>query len=597
MSLSAHPPKLRPWQVLTTCLVAIVIGVGVAGGGVLGAWQGLSENAANLVTAGAASAVAVHSVHCSGLTPAYPAACTDAQGTVTISWTAVPGSTGITVERATTPNGAYSTIATLAGSATTYTDATAAYNTQYYYEVFSGTPTWMPASDVDMALSLPPTGGIDDTIGTGGTAFTAANLTAMATAGGTTYTTTTNWGAAPTLAGGQEPDWMGCVSTSQCWLYTNQGNIWITTNGGESWTEETTPSNPVWYGGQFANASDGWAVGANGTIVATTNGGTTWVAQTSGTAQTINAISCVSAGACWAAGNAGVMVVTTNGGTTWTAQTSGTAQDIEAMSCVSATTCWAVGNAGVIIATTNGGTTWTAQTSGTTQELYGVSCVSTTNCWADGANGVIVATVNGGTTWTAQTSGTTDAFYAMDCFSATACWAAGQNGVILASTNGTTWTAQTSGTTDSIWGLDCISASQCWANGSANNGTNGVILVTTNGGTTWLSPVSNQYVQWTFTPTVAAGATVSSAVLTLVDDASATPSAGTKTYVLVSANSGATWTPLSIANPTNALTTQTLSIGSVIGSTAAVSGMELRYVVTGSNAYKSTFDLVHVDIN
>lgn len=514
MSVSARHRRLQPWQVLTACLLAVVLALGLAGGGVLGVWQGLSENATNMVTAAAASAVAVHSVHCSGLTPAYPTSCTDAQGTVTISWTAVPGSTGITVERATTPNGTYSTIATLAGTAITYTDSTAASNTPYYYEVYSGTPTWMPATDVDMALSLPPTGGIDDTIGTGGTAFTGANLTAMQTVGGTSYTTTTNWGAAATLAGGQEPDWMGCVSTSQCWLYTNQGDIWVTTNGGESWTQETTPSNPVWYGGQFANASDGWAVGANGTIVATTNGGTTW----------------------------------------------------------------------------------TAQTSGTTQELYGVSCVSTTQCWADGGNGVIVASTNG-TSWTAQTSGTTNAFYAMDCFSATACWAGAANGTILASTNGTTWTAQTSGTTDYIWGLDCISASQCWANGSTTGGTAGVVLVTTNGGTTWLSPVSNQYVQWAFTPTVASGAPVTSAVLTLVDDASAAPAAGTETYVDVSANGGSNWTPLSIANPTTTLATQTLSIISVIGSGTAVSGLELRYIVTGSNAYKSIFDLVHVDIN
>jgi photosystem II stability/assembly factor-like uncharacterized protein len=596
MSVSARHRRLQPWQVLTACLLAVVLALGLAGGGVLGVWQGLSENATNMVTAAAASAVAVHSVHCSGLTPAYPTSCTDAQGTVTISWTAVPGSTGITVERATTPNGTYSTIATLAGTAITYTDSTAASNTPYYYEVYSGTPTWMPATDVDMALSLPPTGGIDDTIGTGGTAFTGANLTAMQTVGGTSYTTTTNWGAAATLAGGQEPDWMGCVSTSQCWLYTNQGDIWVTTNGGESWTQETTPSNPVWYGGQFANASDGWAVGANGTIVATTNGGTTWTAQTSGTTQTINAISCVSATQCWASGNAGYVAATTNGGTTWTAQTSGTTQDIEASSCVSATTCWVVGAAGVILATTNGGTTWAAQTSGTTQELYGVSCVSTTQCWADGGNGVIVASTNG-TSWTAQTSGTTNAFYAMDCFSATACWAGAANGTILASTNGTTWTAQTSGTTDYIWGLDCISASQCWANGSTTGGTAGVVLVTTNGGTTWLSPVSNQYVQWAFTPTVASGAPVTSAVLTLVDDASAAPAAGTETYVDVSANGGSNWTPLSIANPTTTLATQTLSIISVIGSGTAVSGLELRYIVTGSNAYKSIFDLVHVDIN
>src|ERR1039458_7992141 len=150
MSVSAHHRRPGPWQVLTTCLVAIVVGIGVAGGGVLGAWQGLSENATNMVTAAAASAVAVHSVHCSGLTPAYPATCTDTQGTVTLSWTQVAGSTGITIERATSPAGTYATIATLAGTATGYTDTTAAYNTQYYYEVFSGAPGWAVAPDAEL---------------------------------------------------------------------------------------------------------------------------------------------------------------------------------------------------------------------------------------------------------------------------------------------------------------------------------------------------------------------------------------------------------------------------------------------------------------
>ena len=607
MSVSARRRRLQPWQVLTACLVAIVLALGLAGGGVLGVWQGLSENATNMVTAAAPSAVAVHSVHCSGLSPVYPTTCTDTQGTVTISWTAVTGSTGITVERATSPTGTYTTIATLAGTATTYTDAaaTAAYNTQYYYEVYSGAPTWMPAADVDMALSLPPTGGTDDTIGTGGSAFTGpytqsgTNLYAMSLAGdGHTYTGTTNWGATATLLGGQEPDWMGCANSSQCWAYSYQGYIWASTNGGETWTEETTPSNPTWFGGWFVNASDGWATGANGTIVATTNGGTTWTAQTSGSTEELTAVDCTSTTQCWVSGFGGVILVSSNGGSTWTAQTSTTTNNLDEISCVSASDCWASGGVGTIVATTNGGTTWTAQTSNAgNNELYGLSCVSTTQCWAAGVGGVIVATTNGGSTWTAQTSGTTDTFYAIECYSATACWAGGENGVILASTNGTSWTAQTSGTADYIWGFECLSSLNCYAVGSNTGETAGVLLETTNGGSTWFAPVATQYLQWTFTPVVATAAPVTSAVLTLVSDASATPGSGTTTYVGVSANSGTTWTLFSIGNETTAMTTQTVSIASVINSGTAVSGLELRYVVAGSNAFKSTFDLVHVDIN
>ncbi|MGA3183597.1 MAG: hypothetical protein ABSE52_03235 [Candidatus Dormibacteria bacterium] len=598
MSVSARRRRLQPWQALTACLVAILLALGVVGGGVLGVWQGLSENATNMVTAAAASAVAVHSVHCSGLTPAYPTTCTDAQGTVTISWTAVTGSTGITVQRATSPTGPYTTIATLPGTAITYTDpsTSAAYNTQYYYEVYSGTASWMPAADVDMALSLDPTSGIDDTIGTGGTSFSGASLTAMQTAGGATYAATNTWGAAATLLGGQTPDWMGCANTSQCWAYTYQGHIWASTNGGATWTEQTTPSNPIWFGGWFENASDGWATGANGTIVATTNGGTTWTAQTSGSTQELTAVDCVSTTQCWVSGFGGVMLVSSNGGSTWTAQTSTTTSNLDEISCVSASDCWASGAGGTIIATTNGGTTWAAQASGTTEELFGISCVSTTQCWAAGAGGVILATTNG-TTWTAQTSGTTDTFYAVECYSATACWAGGQDGVIYASTNGTSWTAQVSGTADYIWGFECLSSLNCYAAGSNQGETAGVLLETTNGGSSWFAPVAAQYLQWNFSPTVAAGAPVTSAVVTLVDDASATPGAGTTTYVEVSANSGATWTAFQLPNETTTMAIQTVSVVSVINSAAAVSGLELRYVVSNGSAYKSTFDLVHVDIN
>jgi len=606
MSVSARGQRLRRWQVISACLLAVVVSVGLIGWGVLGVWQGLSENAGSTVTAQTAAAVPVTSLHCSGGSTPY-SSCSDTSGTVTLSWTQVTNSPGITVERATSPTGTYSSIATLAGTATTYTDTTAAYNTQYYYEVFSGAPGWVTAPSVNMALSLPPTGGTDDTIGTGGTAFTGpyttsgTNLYAMATAGGTTYTDTTNWGATATLLGGQSPDWMGCASTSQCWAYTYQGYIWASTNGGASWTEETTPSHPVWYGGWFVNASDGWAVGATGTIIATTNGGTTWTAQTSGSTQELNAVDCVSTTQCWVVGAGGVILATTNGGTTaWTAQTSGTTQVLNEVSCVSTTQCWAAGAGGVILATTNGGTTaWTAESSGTTQELYGISCVSTTQCWAAGGGGVIVATTNGGTTWTAQTSGTTDALYAIDCYSATACWAGGNAGVIVASTNGgtTAWTAQTSGTTYDIWGFECLSALNCYAVGSNGGGGAGVLLETTNGGSSWFAPVATQYLQWTFSPTVATGAPVSSAVVTLVDDASATPGTGTTTYVEVSANSGSTWTAVQIANETTTMATQTVSVVSVINSATAVSGLELRYVVSNGSAFKSIFDLVHVDIN
>jgi hypothetical protein len=114
------------------------------------------------------------------------------------------------------------------------------------------------AADVDMALSLPPTGGTDDTAATGGTPFSPANITAMATAGGTTYTTATDWGASgDSVVGGQQVNGVSCVSATQCWV-----------------------------------------VGANGVILATANGGTTFTAETSSTTQLLAAVSCVSTTHC-----------------------------------------------------------------------------------------------------------------------------------------------------------------------------------------------------------------------------------------------------------------------------------------------------------
>jgi photosystem II stability/assembly factor-like uncharacterized protein len=591
--------RLRRWQVVSVCLVAVVVSLGLIGGGVLGAWQGLSENATNMVTAAAAGGVPVTSVHCSGLSSAYPATCTDTQGTVTLSWTKVAGSTGITVERATSPTGTYATIATLAGTAITYTDTTAAYNTQYYYQVFSGAAGWVSAADVDMALSLPPTGGVDDTVGTGGTAFSSTSLAAMALAGdGKTYTTTTSWGSATTtVLDGEQVNGLSCASATQCWAVTASGDVWATADGGNTWTEEAAYGGQELYGIDMANASDGWAVGGNKeNIYATTNGGATWSQQNSHPGATFYAVAFANANDGWVVGSGGLIWVTTNGGSSWRAQASGTAQQLDGLACVSASQCWAVGTGGVILATSNGGATWTAQTSGTGNNLNGVSCVSATQCWVVGGNGELLVTSNGGSTWTAQTSGTGETLNAVSMVSVSTGWAVGVGGTILATTNGgTTWTAQGSGINQPINAVSAGNASDAMIGVTAGGGTPSILL-TTNGGTNWVRG-STQYVQWGFGPTVASGVPVTSAVVTLVDEASQSPSSTAQTYLLVSANSGSTWTPFVIANPTATLVTQTVAVGSVIGSAAAVSGMELRYVISDGSGFTSIFDLVHVDIN
>ncbi len=307
-------------------------------------------------------------------------------------------------------------------------------------------------------------------------------------------------------------------------------------------------------------------------------------------------MSCASASRCEVVGQGGTILATSDGGTTWTEQTSPVNQDLESASCVSASQCWAVGTGGTILVTTNGGTNWTAQTDPNNQNLFGVDFVGTTVGWAVGQNGTILHTTNGGTSWTVQTDPTTNNLDGISCISSSTCWAVGNNGTILTTTNaGTTWTAQSSGTNQQIDAVSAVDANHVMVGDNPGGGVNGV-LVSQNGGRTWYSPAS-QYVQWTFSPTVASGAPVNSAVVTLRTSASSAPNGTTLTWLLVSTDGGSSWTWVQIANPTTTLSTQTVSISSLVTTASAVSGLELRYEITDSNGFTSTFDLVHVDIN
>jgi photosystem II stability/assembly factor-like uncharacterized protein len=587
---------MRRWQVVLACLTAGAAGASLVGWGALGAWQGLTDNR-NSVGAETVTAVAVTSLHCSGGATPY-AGCTDTSGTVSLSWAPVTGSPGLVVYRASSPGGPYTAIASLTGTATAYTDTTAAYNSQYYYQVLSeAAPGWLPGTQVDMALSLPPTGGTDHTAGTGGTPFSAASLASMATAGGAAYTTTNPWGGPNTdPLQNDQVNGLTCMSATMCWAVTQDGAIWATSDGGYTWSEQLPRGNQL-YGIDCVSTSLCWVAGGNKeNIDGTTDGGATWTSLHSHPGATFYAVEFADASHGWVVGSGGVIWASTDGGTAWAAQASGTGQQLNGIDCATTGACEVVGNGGIILGTTDGGASWAPQPSGTGQALAGISCVSAALCWTVGGAGTILMTADGGRTWTTQASGTTSDLKAVSMVSATTGWAVGAGGTILKTTDGgAVWAAQASGTIQSLNAVSAVSASTAMVGVTSGGGT-GSVLMTTDGGATWTAP-SSQYLQWTFSPTVAAGAPVTSAVVTLVDSASAVPSAGTMTTLLVSADSGGSWTPFRIANPSTALSVQTVSVLSVIGSAAAASSLELRYVISGSNAFRSTFDLVHVDIN
>ncbi|HYA00217.1 MAG TPA: YCF48-related protein [Candidatus Binatia bacterium] len=601
MSVRVLQWRLRRWQVMGACLAMGVVGLGLVGWGAVGAWQGYTDNPSNAVASESVTPVPLGSVHCSGGTAPY-SGCSDSSGNAILSWAAVGGSPGLTVFRAASPGGPYSALTSLAGSATGYTDAGAAYNAQYYYQVASEAQAgWPQGADIDMALSLPPTGGTDNTAGTGGTALTGpytqtgTNLYAMATAGGTSYTTTTAWGGANAnpLAGDQV-NGVDCVSTTQCWVVTQDGAIWASSDGGYTWTQQYSPGQQL-NGIDCVNASDCWAVGGNKeNIYGTTNGGATWGQLHSHPGATFQEVDFANASVGWVVGSGGIVWTSIDGGADWSAQTSNTTQQLNGISCVSATQCWAVGNGGTIIVTASGGTTWSIQSSATGNNLNDISCVSPTQCWAVGGNGTIL--VFNGTGWSAQTSCNGQTLNGVDMVSATTGWAVGVGGTVCATTNGgATWAAQGSGINQPINSVSAVGSTFAVMGLTPGGGTPSIV-VTTNGGANWFQP-SSQYLQWTFNPQVAPGAPVTSAVVTLVDRATQALSSTAETYLMVSANAGGSWTAFPLANPTTALVVQTVNVAAVIGTAAAVSGLELRYVISDASGFQSVFDLVHVDIN
>ena len=598
MSLPVPGGRLPRWQLALFSLAIAAAGCGLVSWGALGAWQGLTENAGSAVTAETSVAVPITSIHCSGAKPPY-SSCADTSGDVQLLWSAVAGSPGITVFRASSPSGPFSAIASLPGTATGYTDATAAYNSQYYYEVGSGAPGWHPNAGLDMALSLPPTGGVDATRGSAkAITFTAASLQAMSVQDGVTYTTVAPWGgrAAAIMANATIYS-VSCISTTTCWAAGAGGAMWTTTDGGATWTQQTLPGNRTVYSVDFLNASVGWAVGSKGAIYSTTDGGTTWTRTTQGGLPTLNAVDFVNPNDGWAVGQGGTILATTNGSASAVMQSSGTTATLYGISCVSSSQCWVVGQGGTILSTSDGGAAWTVQTSGTANQLNAVAFENASDGLAVGQGGIILATTDGGATWTRQVSGTTQNLLAISMVSSTTGWAVGAGGTILHTTDGgATWAAQASGTTQPINAVSAASSSFAVVGLTPGGGTPSA-LVTTDGGVSWGAPPSAQYVEWTFSPTVAPAAPVTGAVVTLVDGATATPVAGTTAALLISADGGSAWSSFPIATPSTALTTQVVDVSSAIGSGAAVSGMMLRYVVTGGNPFRSVFDLVHVDIN
>ncbi|HXA43583.1 MAG TPA: YCF48-related protein [Candidatus Solibacter sp.] len=566
-----------------------------------------------------------------GLASTHPSG---TSGTVALSWTKSSSSfvTGQQVQRAPAPCSSFSNIGSaLSASVQTYSDSSAAYNTQYCYRVLATYGSnWSQAGNLDIAYSLPATSGTDPT----GIALYGVKF----------------------------------VSNTQGWAVGARGTILTTGNGGTTWsTQGSGVTTKDLYAVWFASASTGWAVGQGGTVLSTTNGGTTWSAQTSGVSTDLYGVVATSTSNVWAVGQSGVIRVTSNGGTAWSSQTSNTTNNLYAVSASSTSTnIWTVGQGGVIrlnpSASTASAFSWTIQTSPTTKDLYGVSQAGSGNkgnaAFAVGQSGTFLSVKDGGnpSAWQPMSApnGFTGDLYAVSAISGCShAWAVGPGASIINYTdsagncNGNgfagAWTAQTppSGFTNDLAGVGFSDATHGWAVGQV-----GSIANTSTGGTGWSSQASGlssysltgpystastdlnalsvsdsaSYTErgaWAvrgytnsscssgnnlrlgFTVTGVTGATVSKAVATTIYKASVGNSSATA-RLLVSGDSGTSFTSFTLAPPTSTSSvTSTTDISSVINSLSTAQSMVLclQVAANGGGAITTPVDLVQVQLN
>jgi photosystem II stability/assembly factor-like uncharacterized protein len=175
---------------------------------------------------------------------------------------------------------------------------------------------------------------------------------------------------------------------------------------------------------------------------------------------------------------------TFDGGLTWTTSVTGAVPGVDTlMSCDLYTGKWrVVGSNGLIKESTDNGQTWTPMNSGTTQRMYGVSTFDNNKAFAVGDAGVILN--YDGTNWSQQNTGVTARFWdvAVDKSTPTAkAYAVGSNGTIF-KYDGANWDPQSSGISAGLFGTGVVGQDTVYAVGGL---TQGLILKTTNGGTTW----------------------------------------------------------------------------------------------------------------
>jgi photosystem II stability/assembly factor-like uncharacterized protein len=226
------------------------------------------------------------------------------------------------------------------------------------------------------------------------------------------------------------------------------------------------------------NATDGWHWSQQGSTSSSSN---------------IRSLACPSTQTCFALGSRGWLRVTTDSGAVWRAQRLAIGSP-RAISCPTRRTCYVVG---VGILRASDGHRFVRQIAPAVGSLAALSCPSAQVCYAFRGKGALLKTVNGRQWKLVSASLPGGTITAVSCTSRVHCVAVGtaskpdaQGGVALvySTTDGTTWTSQVVGGFRALSSVSCSGPSACDA-----VSTQGAVLRTTDGGTTWNSaaPLGN----------------------------------------------------------------------------------------------------------
>ncbi len=283
------------------------------------------------------------------------------------------------------------------------------------------------------------------------------------------------------------------TGTNSGWITVSNSNFaYKTADGGKTWDLESITDSKLWSAVFTTDADHVWIAGED-LIKYTTNGNSEVITWNDGTFNSVlssidlSDLFFADASNGWAVGGNGLILNTTDGGSNWYEQHSGskigyvTDVDLSAVHFFDADTGWVVGDLGKILKTYDGGTTWEVVPSGTTENLMDVCFIDAWNGWAVGGDedpgtgqSVLLKTSNGGGNWTAVSThhsfvgneDLTGVFF----YDADHGWITTSDGQILRTNDGgTTWYSQASGTDEPLNAIDFADYDNGWVVG--NTGT------------------------------------------------------------------------------------------------------------------------------